>query len=434
MYKAGYILLSVSWLLLLVAAVSCREKGDDSYPTVKVIQPQGGSTYSFGDTLHFKAVFTDDRQITNAELEIVDMDNKPVMYTVSISPGQNPFTFEGEYYINDPMLTGGPYQLRFRATDGSNVSNSFVPVSIFETARDFLYPLVVTGGGQGNHTIYRLTADSGWVNIGSFDGEYGASAVNSPARQFYYSGTYNSYLQALRLPHGAPLWNVKSMNHQSQRWFEYMSFEYPYLYVAVAEGNVRAINKTGDEIYKTATFKNAFPGCMAVTQNFLLTGFKDDFSNDRFLVANHISGGGFIYSKFMTGVVAGIVATGGDEAIVFSNNDAGGEISFYNGQDNSLALIHPFAEGNFTKVLKMDDNNLIVSATTGLYRYQISNNSLTTFVSASKAAPFAVDDINRLVYVCNGKTLEVYSFPFTNLIESYSLPDSAIAIHTVYTK
>lgn len=62
------------------------------------------------------------------------MDNKPMLGNINIIPGENPFSLKGDYIIDDPMLPGDIYQLRFRASDGTNVTNNFVKIQIHELA------------------------------------------------------------------------------------------------------------------------------------------------------------------------------------------------------------------------------------------------------------------------------------------------------------
>jgi hypothetical protein len=419
---------------LALVLEGCDSNDDTEYPVINVKDPLPGTIYENGDTIKFHAVFSDNAQLKNVELSLVDEDNKPMLSTLSLVPGSNPFTLQGNYIIDDPMLPGGIYQLRFRASDGINVVNKFIELQIHELERQMLYPVIITHPEQNEWQAYKLITNGEWKEFHTQTGDYIGSAVNSAVSQFYMCGIVQSDLNAIKLPGGEALWSVKPRIDQSQRWFEGVTFNYPNLYICTAEGNVRAYDKTGNEIYKSETFSNAFPYLSVLTKNFVVGAFKDAFSNDRFLIAFHNSGGAMIYTKYVESEVACMLYLGSDNVLVFSNSNGQGEILLYNGSDNTLAPLHSFYNGNIYKAVAMDSENYIVSTSNGLYRYQFSNNSLTPFVSSVINGNIACDNTSQLVYVTSGKALDVYSFPVSSLVETYNLPDTAIDLHLVFNK
>jgi len=423
-----------SLILLFPLTEGCETKTDSQYPEIEVSLPLSGSEFDFGDTIQFSALCSDDIQLNAIEIQLVDMDNKPMLQTLSMTPGKNPYAIAGEYIIGDPMLAGGMYQLRFKISDGINTTNKFVPVRINELIREFLYPVIVTHPQSGKWLVHKLQNDNVWKEIHSHTGDYAGSDVNSAASQFYICGIYLSDLTAIKLTDGNFLWSVKHSNHQSLRWFEGISFSYPLLYIPVSEGNIRGYNTDGKEIYKTAKFANAVPKHSVLTKNYIVGAFRDNFSNDRFVVAFHNTGGAMIYNNFLNADVAELVTISGDRVLVFSNRDGQGEILLYNGSDNTLLVQHLFYEGTFRSAVAMDTENYIISTSAGIYRYQLSNNSLTPFVSTHKNGVIACDNISQQVYAASGRTLDVYSFPFASLTESYSLPDTIVDMHLVYNK
>jgi hypothetical protein len=331
-------------------------------------------------------------------------------------------------------LPGGVYQLRFRASDGANVTNRFVEIQIQELAQKLLYPVIVTHPETGTWNAYRQMPNNVWKEICVQTGDYCGSAVNPAASQFYMCGVFQSGLMAMHLPEGDVLWTVKPGIHQSQRWFEGISFDFPQLYVSCAEGNLRGYDKMGKEIYKSETFPNAVPYLSVTTTNYITGAFKDAFSNNRFLVIFHNQGGLMIYNKFMESEIAALLPVKGDKVLVLSNGNGQGEISLYNGADNTLVPMHSFYEGPFHEAVALDTDNFLISASSGLYWYRLSNNSLTMFVSGIVNSTIACDPTEQLIYACTGKKMEIYAFPYATLLESYALPDTAIDLHLVFNR
>ncbi len=421
-------------VLIISFSAGCSKQEDNESPVIVVAQPSAGTIYENGDTIRFEAAFSDNVQLADVELILVDADNKPMLSNLSRVPGKNPYTMKGDYIIDDPMLPGGQYQLRFRASDGTNVTNRFVAVQVRELQQIMLYPVVVTEPEAATWQVYRLNAKQVWQGIHTHSGDYCGSAVNSAAAQMYICGTYQSDLTAIRLPDGIPLWHVKPGFNQTQRWFEGITFSYPQLYASCTEGNIRAYDKTGNEIYKSETFADATPRHSAVTNNFVISYFRDAFSNNRFLVTFHNPGGKMIYNTFMQADVAAMANVVGEKVLVFSNASGQGDISLFNGTENTLISMHPFYEGSFSEVAKMDSENYLVSGSSGIFWYQLSLNSLTPFVPGMQNAHIACDPTTQQVYACSGKTMNVYSFPFAALAGSIPLPDTAVDFHLVFNK
>jgi hypothetical protein len=141
-----------------------------------------------------------------------------------------------------------------------------------------------------------------------------------------------------------------------------------------------------------------------------------------------------IYSKFIQSEVACMQHLESDKVLVFSNNNGQGIISVYDGTEDTFITIHLNYEGTFYKAEAMDSNNYIISGSKGLYWYDYDKNSLTPFKPGVINSEIKCDNTSQLVYACSGKTLNTYSFPFAGLIQSYSLPDTAVALHLLYNK
>ncbi|MFZ4550095.1 MAG: hypothetical protein ACOYN4_21785, partial [Bacteroidales bacterium] len=346
----------------------------------------------------------------------------------------NPFTFQGDYVITDPMLPGGKYYLNFKAYNGENLTNKFVEIQIHELSREMLFPVIVTQNEADKWDAYRLTLNNEWFKFYSNTGDYSGCAINSAESQFYMCGNSISNLSAIKLPEGLMQWNVKPVYHQSQRWFEGILFSYPTLYVSCAEGNIRGYNKSGKEIYKSETFPNAEPHHLATTNNFVVVEFVDAYSADKFLVAFHNPGGKMFSSKFYEGDVVGLLHTTGERILVFCNNNGQGGIFQYDATYNSLTNLHPFYDGAFVAAAQMDNDNYVVSSNSGVYHYRLSNNSLTPLISECKNAKIAYDNTSQEFYVSSGKELQIYSYPNLVLLNKIQLPDTIVDFHLVFNK
>lgn len=427
-----FFVISVS--LLAAITMGCSQHEDSEFPEITVMMPVIHSVFENGDTIEFRALISDNQHIAGVNIQLVDIDNKPVLGAISSSPVTNPFIFEGEYIINDPLLPGGMYHLRFQSSDGVNITNRFVQVQVQEMDRQMLYPVIVAKSPGNIWKAYRLPETAIWKEFASHTGDYCGSGINSETSQFYFCGKYLSDLDAVKLPDGIPAWKVKPGFNGSQRWFESVAFYSPHLYVSCFEGNIRGYDKYGIEIYKSESFADAYPYLLVAAKNLLLGAFRDDFSTNRYLAAFHKQGGKLIYSKFIRKDVTGLMHTTGDKVLVFSNSDGYGDISLYNGADNTLYPLRSFTEGTFHEAVAMDGDTYYISTSAGIYRYQAGKNTLTAFETNSRNSEIACDPIARQIYSCKGNTLGVFSTPSAELVKSFLLPDGVIDIYLLFNK
>jgi hypothetical protein len=430
--RAIFFVISISIAIAFIQG--CKDNEDLVYPEISVSQPLNGDNFENGDTISFQVTFRDNSELLSAEVVLVDKNNIAVLPNLNLVPDKNPFSVIGSYIISDPLLPGGVYQLRFRASDGTNVTNRFIDIQIYEMDRQLLYPLIVTQPASNQWTAYKLTGTDTWKEIFSYTGDYLGSAVNSAASQFYTCGISQSDLTAVKLPEGGFLWNVKPEIHQSLRWFEGITFTDNMLYISCAEGNIRGYDKTGNEIYKTETYQNAIPSLSVKTQNFVVAYFKDNFSNRNLLVAFHNEGGKMIHNKFILTGPIGLHHLNNDKVLVFSNNNGEGEISMYNGMDNSFSSLHKFQEGTFFETAAMDSDNYIISGSSGLFWYRMSKNSLISIAPDLINCQLACDPIDQLIYTGHNSTLKVLDFATASVIKSYALPGPVVDLHLVYNK
>ena len=430
--RAIFFVISISIAIAFIQG--CKDNEDLVYPEISVSQPLNGDNFENGDTISFQVTFSDNSELLSAEVVLVDKNNIAVLPNLNLVPDKNPFSLIGSYIISDPLLPGGVYQLRFRASDGTNVTNRFVDIQIHELEMQLLYPLIVTHPASNQWTAYKLNGTGTWKEIFSYTGDYLGSAVNSAASQFYTCGISQSDLTAVKLPEGGFLWNVKPEIHQSLRWFEGITFTDNKLYISCAEGNIRGYDKTGNEIYKTETYQNAIPSISVKTQNFVVAYFKDNFSNSNLLVAFHNEGGKMIHYKFILTGPIGLHHLNNDKVLVFSNNNGEGEISLYNGMDNSFSSFYHFNEGTFFETAALDSDNFIISGSAGLFWYRMSKNSLISIAPDLINCQLACDPIDQLIYAGQNSMLKVLDFSTTSVIQIYPLPGPVVDLHLVYNK
>ncbi len=430
-YFLYYLLLII---LIGISFFNCKKTENTDSPVISVSQPLPGSAFENGDTIHFRASFSDNSQLTSINVQLMDQDNVPMLPVVSIVPDKKQYTFDGQYAINDPMLPGGTYQLRFQASNGVNVTNHFVQIQVYELQQKLLYPLIVTHPATSQWTVYKMDSSFQWKQIYIHTGDYAGSAINPAERQLYMCGDYQSDLTAVLLTNSTVVWRVKPTVYQSSHWFAGPVFSYPNLYVACAEGGVRAYNKNGTEVYKSDLFSNASPNKLVVTKSQVVASFTNAFSHQNTLVAFHNSGGLMVDNKYFAGDVVDLLRVESDKVLIFGNNNGHGEISLYDGAESTLTTLHLFPEGTFYKAIAIDSNNFMVSGSAGLYWYKMDNNSLTLYASAPINANIALDVVSQRIYTSTGKKLDVYDFPNPAILDSYNLPDTIVDLHLVYNK
>jgi len=423
----------ISVVLIEMLACGCHENKDAGFPVIKIDKPSRDTHYQFGDTIRFQAELSDASQITSIEVQLMDGDNKPMMPVVSASPGKPQFTFKGEYVLNDPQLPNGTYQLRFRASNGENLTNQFLQLQYQELEKELLFPLVILHPDPNRWVAYKFVNNQ-WQQVCVHTGDFSGSAVNAADTVLYMCGDYNSKLSAIRLRDGLELWNVSPTMFQSSHWFGDVALANSKLYVGCAEGTMKAYNKSGTEVFKSVKYASASPVKCVVTDNLVIGFFVNTYDSQKHFVAFHNTGGALLDTKFYSGDVVQMMHTNGDEALIVANKDGHGEILQYMRYSDSIIGLKKFYGGVFCSAVMVDSNTLLVSSNIGIYTYHISSNVLEPFASAPVSAILGYDDVLQEVYACYGKKLDVFSYPHPSLIRSVVLPDTAVRLHLVFNK
>lgn len=421
-------------LLIQVCIAGCKETEDDQYPEISVLSPSAGTVFQNGDTIYFKAVCSDNTTMVSISLQLVDKDNKPALKTLFTSASTNPFTFEGSYILDDPQMRGDLYYLRFQCSDGINVTNQFTQIQILESNPELLYPIIVTQPEASSWNAYRLLADGKWRKFATHTGDYCGSAVNSAASQFYFCGKYQSDLQAVKMPDGAPAWNVKPGFSPHFRWFEGIVSEQTYVYTSCYEGNIRGYDNTGNEKYKSETFLSAYPHISVLTNNFVIGSFINDYNTNKYLIVFHNEGGKMIYNKFITENIVGLLHTTSDKVLLFSNKNQTGSISVYNGADNTLSPLKVIPEGTIFDVAEMSSDYYFISTSAGIFLYRYSKNSISTFTNKTINSPIACDPLEKQLYVGMNQHFDIYTYPSGELVLSLNTPETVIDLHLLFNK
>lgn len=202
LFKPRQVWLTSAMIVLVV--IGCRKKNnDESYPTIQIEMPVQGRIYYFGDDISIEASIQDEKQLESIEVAITDRDGNKFLETQTYSPTERTFDVNVTIRHNDLYLTGGPYYVRIRASDGENEQFAFREIQLIEAPRRIENLLIVRNTG-GSCSVDSL-AGSSFLPFFQFANEYFGGGINARTNQLVICSSLPGDLQTFLYPDFEPI-------------------------------------------------------------------------------------------------------------------------------------------------------------------------------------------------------------------------------------
>ena len=421
-------------MLACIFLLSCSEKQVSEPPVISVTSPPAGSAYKAYDTILLTAEFSDDHKLNSVSISLNDRNNQPVMAPIFFDNPENPFSLNAYYPITNNAIESGTYELQFQATDGETVTNVFRKIEISALVKEFLSPLIVTQNTSILVTAYILDSTKSWKEITSLQGDYLGSQINSAFQQFYLSGRSFSALEAWDLNENKKAWRIPSVQLPHGRWFESISYQYPYLLVSYYEGYIKGIDRWGITDFTIDVPGQFYPGICRTLGNYIVVALYSRHSNDCSLGTFHFPGGHF---RQLSGNVQPPVALfplDGHSLLLFGNDNNKMVIQYYDIETGHLIPIKEISNDSIYDIASFGKNDFFISGKSGIYWYSYGQNSMVEFAGGINKAKLACENVDESLYTASGNVIRRFSVPEGVLIEEMLAPAGVVDIHLLYSK
>lgn len=419
------------FFLIGVLLFACKKDEDETAPTVVIQQPTDGLQADVFDIIHVVVTVSDDVEMDDIEVKLVDINQIGAMPTAVIQTAGG--TLEFDYYLDDVTLATGQYYLQVTAHDAArNESKDFAMIYVTAVPRELKGVFAVTTV-PGFVNLYSM--DSTWTPVlsGTYQGDFTDLAVSHWWQQVGFSGAYTGMFRSFSLDGAYPGWTTNAFPSTGTYWGNVITHGRDWLVNFRADGLLKTLSRTGS----VNSINNANSG--HYFRNFVYSGdklFADmvDATGTSRLLGVYVSSGGAIQQCVMN--LDPVELLPRDETTIYAvgNWNGQGKLLIYDYDQNGFWEPIILPAGEILSACEIDPSTLLISMDDGnIYRFTYSPVGLISWVAAT-AQHVRYDEAGGTVITCEGTAIKQYDYPLTNVLEQAVLSDTAQDVELWYNR
>ena len=337
------------------------------------------------------------------------------------------------YDLSDNHLVSGVYSLKISASDGVNVTNSFLHIQIIASPykRKAIYLI-----SRNTSAVFVSKVDTNYLitPVQSLSGDYSGSAISSWFQQMYVAGAYTGNFTAINTSTGAISW-FKPVVSGFNPWFNGAFVFSNLVYSPYFNGSVKGYDTSGNQKINLLTQSNYHPGKIFLSGNYLLNEQIYVTNNSSKLVVNNSGTGMGLQELALNQSVVQFCEKDPDNIFIFGNNGGQGVIELYTISANGSWLPYTLPAGTILSVSQVDSDTYLIAASDGnIYKYQYSINSMTVFLSGITASVLQYDPLKNEVLASSVNTLRIYDYAGAVLKHTVLHTDTILNFHVLNNK
>lgn len=405
--------------IIVVFLFSCSKKDQDELkPSVTIHSPFHLQQVNGIDTLQVLATISDDRIIKSVSVSLRDVNDIPILSTVTKTPDTKDYDLNISYFFDDIHLLSGQYDLTVNASDGENTTTKYVTIFLNEAPKNREGAFVISNTGNSSDIYYLDNLYNGSF-YQSVNGDYMGSAVNSYNQQLIHasSGTAsNASVSTIDLNSGLNSWGIPIINSPPIPFYTGFLYDNEDIYLGKRNGGVQGYNSNGTANYNAVVISGFYVESMLVHDNILVTEQHALSGGVVKLVPYWVASGvpvGVNSALLPNEDVVGMFARMTNEIIVITNDvSLNGNLIFYNPNTGSLTSF-PIGLGQIDDCVEIGIGEYLLVHGGNVSKINVNNNfpfsTPTLFVSGVGANNIWYDDLLDEIFVGSGNLLTTYN-------------------------
>ncbi len=430
------ILLIAYLFISVVFTFSCAKEGVEDVPIVTFLNPSENHHYTVGDTVLVKVRIQSISPIQSVDFTLVNDELTPVL-----SNFHYPNTLGTEavveyaFAINDDYLESGMYQILCQVTNAKTDKHKYQSV-IFSAYDKVLEDVAV------------VTRLGNYIKVWSV----GPALNKTPTLKFivnmdYASSTYNPYYHRFALSGAVRgdviVWDyftedtIQRIRYSANPPFPYFVDIAPvdkFLAVAYYQGKVGLFNYLGQQKLSLQLPTGYYPiQIVQVGQNFLV---EQKHTNGYYpTIGLYLNQTASLHSTFMVdGTLVNAFPMGGNDFMMFYNNNFGGHLEKYIYQNNSTTEPVSYHSASFLNAIQIDPTNYCFSTEYALWWYRYNLSSVTNVMDERKFKILHYESVGGTIYAVENQTIRIISFPSFQMLYSLPMAEEIVDIHLIYNR
>jgi hypothetical protein len=426
-------------LLSVICFISCKkdDEEDSDFPDITFYAPVNNPVYNVYDSVYVSAYVSSGKNLQSVSVTLTTTGFTPVQDPYIYTPSGNSQNIEVKYPIYEFRLTSGYYYICIKAVNENNSSTK--QQLIYINASPFIktgYFLLSDNGFQTTISKLDTLFTSGYIK--TMNGKYVGSALSNYYQRLFMAGGAGQNAQMYDIGTGNVKWNVPNYG-SGNPFFSFCQGDATASYLGYMAGNIKRLDNTGTTLtnynYTNTDYYAEYGAVQA--SNFVVHMQSRSSSNKKLVVFNQSYGAALTEAPINFKTV-GIFEKSASEVYVIGNDVSNqAQLSIFNtsatGFQNPLSL----PAGMVLSACQVDSNTVIFGHSDGnIYKYQYSNNNLTSIQSGITANKMKYSKGENYLYTAYAKQFNVYSINGSSLspVTSYLHTDTIRDFHVIFNK
>ncbi|MDQ3047531.1 MAG: hypothetical protein M3R27_08300 [Bacteroidota bacterium] len=428
--------LHFSFLLLLPFFFSCKKDKDTEAPDITINTPYENQFYSVFDVINVTASVSDNKQLTEVSVNLLNADQVPAYLTFPINVSSPSASVNFAYALDDIHLEGGMYYLHIFATDGENDAHAYQKIYIAAVPK-VLKKLVVTTASSSSQTNVSLV-DSTFSALSfyhTFSGDYIGSYASSYYQKIYNCGEYTGHFSGIKLEDHSVSFDISPFI-SAVPYFTGMYSSEKVNYISRYDEVLKGYDHTGAVVYNAQSMPGYFIKKCILNDNNIIAEEQEKVSGVKKLVAFYPSGVAMQNSSLNQDVVA-FCEKNSSSVFVFGNSAGQGKIQLYDRINNNLWDPYPFSldPGMITSAVKIDEDTYLIGHSNGtIYKYKYTSSSLTPYLTGYNAIQLLYEELSNQVYVVQTGSITSFYYPSATLVNTVSSAETILKMNFLYNR
>ena len=422
-------------ILVMLTIAGCKEK-ENIPPVVEIFEPYSGQFYAQGDTLFYHFKVSDDESVTNVRVSISNSSSQTTFSRNYINAG--PTKEYKDYILTEGLsITGSDFSFVVSATDGEDETRVGKAIFINQSPRIRKAIYAATEINSNSYEIIKIDSNYSMSNLLNHNGDFLNLEISSFDQILYTSGKYSGDLIAYDLQNNILKWTEPALSVGGNPAFHGINLYDNLVFVSYDDEKIKAFDKNKSIKFSTQTGVSEYAGKIFKKDNLVLTEEKSyPFTETR--LTSYYFGTGSPYNNITIGLldVLDIYHKADDVYVIFGNENNTGEIFYYYLNQNALWQPYQIPTGDTIRSTTYVEfqNAVLVQTNTGLYKFSFSNNSYLTLMGTANFDVIKYDDLNNQLIAASGTTINFYSYPQLQLIQSINASAPVKDLEILYSR
>jgi hypothetical protein len=379
----------------------CKKEPVDEPPHISITSPTENYSFNVPDTLLITLAVSDDHEVTQVTVGLLNADNIPVVTGVSAVPANGQGSVTLALPVLSQQLESGPYKILATASDGNNSARQLLPVQLNGMPLRLRAVFTVTEQSSNSVALYRTDSLGQTTLATTWPMDFGGAAISSSAQQLYVAGGVSGAFQALDADNLATVWQVPNQSSIGFPWFTSVDVGADgRVLLGTQDGTLRGLNAENGIGGAVGNLPIGFHAVQSITTgNFIISVIENTITQEKRLGTFFSSSGALAESQVLT--IDPVVVLPRDEQHVLLYGSIAGQGVVQDRTVSGGSYWEPYTwSAPVIAAARISSDVWAVALQNGeLHRFSYAGASSMQIAAGLQIQQMAFDEVNGVLYV-----------------------------------